>query len=69
MERPKNPNEALIRELILEDMPLLKMLATNGRSKPDFSLKWNASALVSAPMPMPVSRLRVVLKSTTCSLP
>jgi hypothetical protein len=39
MERPKNPNEELIRELILEDLPLLKMLATNGKSKPNISLK------------------------------
>jgi hypothetical protein len=39
MERPKNPNEELIRELILEDLPLLKMLATNGKSKFDMSLK------------------------------
>jgi hypothetical protein len=27
MERPKNPNEELIREVILEDLLLLKMLA------------------------------------------
>jgi hypothetical protein len=33
MERPKNPNERLIRELIQEDLPLLKMLATNGKNK------------------------------------
>jgi hypothetical protein len=31
MERPKNPNEDLIREIILEDLPLFKMLATNGK--------------------------------------
>jgi hypothetical protein len=34
MERPKNPNEALIREIIKEDLPLFQMLATNGKSKP-----------------------------------
>jgi hypothetical protein len=39
MERPKNPNEELIRELILEDLPLLKMLATNGKTKSDNSLR------------------------------
>jgi len=33
VERPKNPNEDLIREVILEDLPLFKMLATNGKSK------------------------------------
>jgi hypothetical protein len=33
MERPKNPNEALIREIIKEDLPLFQMLATNGKSK------------------------------------
>jgi hypothetical protein len=31
MERPKNPNEELIREVILEDLPLFKMLATKGK--------------------------------------
>ncbi len=34
MERPKNHNEAMIRELILEDLPLMKMLATNGKVAP-----------------------------------
>jgi hypothetical protein len=34
MERPKNPNEQLIREIIQEDLPLFKMLATNGKYKP-----------------------------------
>jgi len=34
MERPKNPNEQLIREIIQEDLPLFKMLATNGKDKP-----------------------------------
>ncbi len=33
MERPKNPNESLIREVIIEDLPLFKMLATNGKGK------------------------------------
>jgi hypothetical protein len=33
MERPKNPNEELIKEIILEDLPLFKMLATNGKTK------------------------------------
>jgi len=31
---PKNPNEDLIRRLALEDLPLLKMLATNGKHMP-----------------------------------
>ena len=35
MERPKNPNEGLIKEIILEDLPLFKMLATNGKDKQD----------------------------------
>jgi hypothetical protein len=39
MERPKNPNAELIRELILEDLPLLKTLATNGKSKSEHSEK------------------------------
>jgi hypothetical protein len=34
MERPKNPNKALIREIIKEDLLLFQMLATNGKSKP-----------------------------------
>jgi hypothetical protein len=34
MERPKNPNEQLIREIIQEDLPLFKMLATNGKYRP-----------------------------------
>ncbi len=29
----KNPNDGLIREIIAEDLPLLKMLATNGKDK------------------------------------
>lgn len=29
----KNPNDRLIREIIAEDLPLLKMLATNGKDK------------------------------------
>jgi hypothetical protein len=33
MERPKNPNEALIREIIKEDLPLFRMLAANGKTK------------------------------------
>jgi len=32
MARPSNPNEELVRQLILEDLPLLKLLATNGKS-------------------------------------
>jgi hypothetical protein len=32
-ERMKGSNVELIRELIQEDLPLLKMLATNGRYK------------------------------------
>jgi len=28
----KNPNDELIRTIIAEDLPLLKMLATNGRT-------------------------------------
>jgi len=39
MKRPKNPNEDLIRELIQEDLPVLKMLATNGKSKTENSPK------------------------------
>jgi|GEM_PF-1944065 len=39
MKRPKNPNEDLIKELIQEDLPLLKMLATNGKSKAEISPK------------------------------
>ena len=35
MERTKNPNEELIKEIILEDLPLFKMLATNGKTKPE----------------------------------
>jgi hypothetical protein len=34
MERPKKPNEALIKEIIRADLPLFQMLATNGKSKP-----------------------------------
>jgi len=33
-ERMKGANAELINELIREDLPLLKMLATNGRWKP-----------------------------------
>ena len=33
MERPKNPNESLIREVILEDLQLFELLATNGKPK------------------------------------
>lgn len=33
-ERMKGSNAELIKELIQEDLPLLKMLATNGRYKP-----------------------------------
>jgi len=33
MKRPKNPNESLIREVILEDLQLFELLATNGKSK------------------------------------
>ena len=33
MELPKNPNEELIKEIILEDLPLFKMLATNAKTK------------------------------------
>ena len=33
MERPKNPNESLIREVILEDLQLFKLFATNGKSR------------------------------------
>jgi hypothetical protein len=29
----KNLNDGLIREIIAEDLPLLKMLATNGKDK------------------------------------
>jgi len=32
-QEKKNPNEGLIREVILEDLPLFEMLATNGKSK------------------------------------
>jgi hypothetical protein len=32
-----NPNAELIRELIREDLPLLKLLATNGKHKSDVS--------------------------------
>lgn len=28
----KSPNEEVMRQLALEDLPLLRMLATNGRS-------------------------------------
>jgi hypothetical protein len=31
----ENPNRQLLREIIEEDLPLFKMLATNGKSKPD----------------------------------
>lgn len=34
MGRRRNPNEELIKEIILEDLPLFEMLATNGKSKP-----------------------------------
>ena len=34
MEKAKGPNAELLRELALEDRELLKMLATNGRYKP-----------------------------------
>jgi len=33
-ECDKNPNADVIRSLAMEDLPLLKMLATNGRFKP-----------------------------------
>jgi len=39
MERPKNPNENLIREVIIEDLPLFKMLANNGKGKLEDSKK------------------------------
>jgi hypothetical protein len=35
MEKAKGPNAELLRELALEDRELLKLLATNGRHKPD----------------------------------
>jgi len=35
MEKAKGPNAELLRELALEDRELLKMLASNGRYKPD----------------------------------
>lgn len=31
---PENPNAELIRDLIREDLPLLKLLATNGKKAP-----------------------------------
>jgi hypothetical protein len=31
----KNPNVEFFKEIILEDLPLFKMLATNGRYKAD----------------------------------
>lgn len=31
----KNPNVKFFKEIILEDLPLFKMLATNGRYSPD----------------------------------
>ena len=34
MAKPRGPNAELIRELAVEDLDLLKMLATNGRYKP-----------------------------------
>ena len=34
MEKAKDPNAELLRELAFEDRELLKMLATNGRYKP-----------------------------------
>lgn len=33
-ECDKNPNAGVIRLLAIEDLPLLKMLATNGKYKP-----------------------------------
>ncbi len=33
MARRKNPNEELIKELILEELPLMKMLAINGKDR------------------------------------
>jgi hypothetical protein len=35
MAKAKGPKAELLRELALEDRELLKMLATNGRHKPD----------------------------------
>jgi hypothetical protein len=35
MEKAKGPNAELLRELALEDRELLKMLALDGRHKPD----------------------------------
>jgi len=29
----ENPNRPLLREIIVEDLPLFQMLATNGKSK------------------------------------
>ena len=37
MEKAKGPNAELLRELALEDRELLRLLATNGRYKPDES--------------------------------
>jgi len=31
----KNPNMEFFKEIVLEDLPLFKMLATNGRYKAD----------------------------------
>jgi hypothetical protein len=33
--RGENPNRQLLKEIIEEDLPLFKMLATNGKYKPE----------------------------------